>query len=607
MSYRPGPSRTRRLEDEFYRILNRFNNREWNQFARSGSGLQLPSSLIDDIRSDYSSDVREQKYQMLSLWQRRKGQRATVELLNNIVDQFFEHLRQQEQRAPERHGNAAMANDDIEFDQAGGGHSQDCSLNHHSRPGSLQSQYVHSDNDRWFTSRSNNLQPTSLPQSWRHIQEDTMPNLAAAAPEGSPSSIRATSTSIEHNGDEKVEVSNCSRPRTSSETVPKEVGASTPQDEKVSQKAAYVLRKAFHPHSFVNPNANVKISVFGDHAVGIQTNYYTDDYKISKAKKQPETAEQLAEYCTKVTSNQVGQSDQYSYDDHLDKSIYIYKISHIPKGAVLLINNSFPDQCDERRGSESDLKFMDEMWNNIGCKTFKRTNLSAAETIPILKKFALSSHAYNSDFVTVVVMSHGGLEDGEDVFYSADRKAVKIREVLDIFNNVNARRLQGIPKLFFFQICRGNSVDKGVERQSPEEREQELSDLFKSMEVTVQNASGSNNEDSSDALGTPVERVPTMSDCMISFATLAGYKAFRNNQNGSWYVNAIVNIFSRYAKDQHVIDLMTMVNAAVEKKTANSRHKELNYGKEMSNFQSTLTKKLFLFPGFPDVKKDDDF
>ncbi|XP_070570744.1 p53-induced death domain-containing protein 1-like isoform X2 [Ptychodera flava] len=61
--------------------------KEWKQFGRSKKGLNLSTQDIEHIDTDYQQDgIREKKYQMLLLWQNRKGPAATVSKLVDSLD-----------------------------------------------------------------------------------------------------------------------------------------------------------------------------------------------------------------------------------------------------------------------------------------------------------------------------------------------------------------------------------------------------------------------------------------------------------------------------------------------------------------------------------------
>ncbi|KAK3756638.1 hypothetical protein RRG08_058994 [Elysia crispata] len=52
------------------------------------------------------------------------------------------------------------------------------------------------------------------------------------------------------------------------------------------------------------------------------------------------------------------------------------------------------------------------------------------------------------------------------------------------------------------------------------------------------------------------QQLPSMSDMLVCYPTLTGYYAWRNRARGSWYIEAIVQVFMRYAKCEDVCAML---------------------------------------------------
>ena len=50
-----------------------------------------------------------------------------------------------------------------------------------------------------------------------------------------------------------------------------------------------------------------------------------------------------------------------------------------------------------------------------------------------------------------------------------------------------------------------------------------------------------------------------------SYQSFSGYVSFRREDIGSWYVQAIVDVFSQHAHEKDINSLLTMVNRKVSK------------------------------------------
>ncbi len=86
--------------------------------------------------------------------------------------------------------------------------------------------------------------------------------------------------------------------------------------------------------------------------------------------------------------------------------------------------------------------------------------------------------------------------------------------------------------------------------------------------------------------------MPSINDMLIGFPTQKGYIAYRKPEIGSWYMNAIVQTFSKHAKDTDLCAMLNMVNSLISNEVTNTGKKQ------MSEYTSKFTKPyFFFFPG----------
>ena len=85
--------------------------------------------------------------------------------------------------------------------------------------------------------------------------------------------------------------------------------------------------------------------------------------------------------------------------------------------------------------------------------------------------------------------------------------------------------------------------------------------------------------------------IASQSDMFVAYATVPGYVSWRNSMNGSWFMQAIVHVFSKYARTEDLLSMMTEVNKWVQEKFSSSSG---NF-KMVPSQTSQLTKKLY-FP-----------
>ena len=89
-----------------------------------------------------------------------------------------------------------------------------------------------------------------------------------------------------------------------------------------------------------------------------------------------------------------------------------------------------------------------------------------------------------------------------------------------------------------------------------------------------------------------VYHMPSLCDMLIGFPTQKGYIAYRKPEIGSWYMNAIVQVFSKHAKNTDLCAMLNMVNALISNEVTNMGRKQ------MSEYTSKFTKPYFYFyPG----------
>lgn len=134
-----------------------------------------------------------------------------------------------------------------------------------------------------------------------------------------------------------------------------------------------------------------------------------------------------------------------------------------PHGIALIINvkNFFGETKDgvhlgERAGSEKDAKELEELWKQLGFTVKCESNTLKAHNIyTVLQKTAEEiDNQQNSNCFVCCIMSHGNMGS----IYGSDTKPLGIKDIIDLFKEINCKALAGKPKLFFIQACRGGET-----------------------------------------------------------------------------------------------------------------------------------------------------
>ncbi|XP_039296477.1 putative uncharacterized protein DDB_G0282133 isoform X2 [Nilaparvata lugens] len=147
-------------------------------------------------------------------------------------------------------------------------------------------------------------------------------------------------------------------------------------------------------------------------------------------------------------------------------SMKIYRMRSSPRGYALIINiheffEPIKSSDDERRhGSYRDVANLYSLFSQLGYKVRMHYNLTKKEIHDKVSSFAEMPEHASVDSTVVVVMSHGGRY--HDTFRAYDNLLVHCdKDVVAHFTNHKSEHLHGKPKIFIFQICRGNQNDHG--------------------------------------------------------------------------------------------------------------------------------------------------
>ncbi|XP_036103357.1 caspase-2 isoform X2 [Molossus molossus] len=259
-----------------------------------------------------------------------------------------------------------------------------------------------------------------------------------------------------------------------------------------------------------------------------------------------------------------------------------YRLQSRPRGLALVLSNvhfTGEKDLDFRSGGDVDHSSLVTLFKLLGYKVHLLLNQTTQDMQEKLQSFAqLPAHRV-TDSCIVALLSHG-VEGG---VYGVDGKVLQLQEVFRLFDNANCPSLQNKPKMFFIQACRGDETDRGVDQQDGKDRcpspEREASDTG-----------------TQELLKT---RLPTRSDMICGYACLRGTAAMRNTKRGSWYVEALTQVFCERACDMHVADMLVEVNRLIKEREGYAPGTEFHRCKEMSEYCSTLCQHLYLFPGHP--------
>ncbi|XP_056122829.1 caspase 20, apoptosis-related cysteine peptidase isoform X2 [Rhinichthys klamathensis goyatoka] len=189
-----------------------------------------------------------------------------------------------------------------------------------------------------------------------------------------------------------------------------------------------------------------------------------------------------------------------------------YKISQIPRGICVIINNVNFTTMNGRSGSDEDQKYLDKVFRWLGFKVVVHRNKTADEMKNLLTDLGKT---VDGDCFVCCVLSHGKKEG----VCGTDGGVVSVDEIREPFNGIYCRSLAGKPKLFFIQACRGGQNQHGVKVQAdaPEDGESEMDVDGDDFDITI----------------------PADTDFLIARSTTDGHYSYRKSEEGSWFIQSL--------------------------------------------------------------------
>ncbi|XP_048241348.1 caspase-3-like [Haliotis rufescens] len=231
----------------------------------------------------------------------------------------------------------------------------------------------------------------------------------------------------------------------------------------------------------------------------------------------------------------------------------VYDMSGDKKGLLFIINNyEFTDskKYSNRDSSCKDAESLKTLFEKFGFKVETENNLTAQG---IMDKFVQQVEAFEQKgyrcFATAI-LSHG-IKGG---VIGIDGKFVSMGKIKNIFLDEHLILHKEKPKLFFIQACQeGPALHALTTGKQP--------------------------------------KLHPEANFYWTSATVPGYVAVRDENDGSYFIECLVNVFTKYAHQYDLDNLMSKVAYNVERLTSRDHNPQIIERK------STLLKQLFFFPG----------
>lgn len=214
---------------------------------------------------------------------------------------------------------------------------------------------------------------------------------------------------------------------------------------------------------------------------------------------------------------------------------FSYDMNYKRRGCFIIFNHmKFKKrlQMNVRNGTNRDKRNLEKMAQNLGFEYIHSfDDLTHSEILDVVDKVARSDHSHYDCFA-MAILTHG--EQG-DMMYAYDR-TYHIDEVTEPFMANKCPTLAGKPKMFFIQACRGSKLDDGTS-------------------ITVKPIAFVTEKE--------VMVIPNAADFLLAFSTVPGYYAWRNQSEGSWFIQALCKCLNEFGDKLEIMQIMTRVNRMV--------------------------------------------
>ena len=216
------------------------------------------------------------------------------------------------------------------------------------------------------------------------------------------------------------------------------------------------------------------------------------------------------------------------------------------KVLCLIINEKIFDVAKEneifqfRQGADEDEISLRESLDPLNVEIRLNSNLTSKEIIQLVQD---TSHELNSEpcpysGFMMFAMSHGGQANNQDFLLGKDKRPVFASEIIAPFHNANCSGLNGKPKCFLFNCCRGDMSNMDIKEGALPDDELLRNDPFD--EVVI------------DDVEVRTEIRFKKADYIIVQSTVGGFTSTRSPSTGSTFIQAISESFKTNVRDTKV-------------------------------------------------------
>ncbi|XP_076458131.1 caspase-7-like [Babylonia areolata] len=297
-----------------------------------------------------------------------------------------------------------------------------------------------------------------------------------------------------------------------------------------------------------------------------------------------------------------------------DEDDDVYNFTHKYRGRAIIINNEKflrSSLFESRPGSTCDEKALKEVFKYLGFDVKCYYDLTAIEIKIALEKEVREYDHSNADCLAVAILSHGDSEIAEkalsyhqqkahkhddkvrrDLIFGVDGNYISTASVIRTFQDSRCPGLEGKPRLFFLQACRGDGYDDGLKVH-----------VVPDTAAAADGDAGNDSDRETDASDTRgihsrhtrhvVSPAPIFKDFLVMYATVPGHFAWRR-PSGTWFIQSLRTVFMKQLTQQMSL---TQALTRVSRRVAQSYESQgkMSGKKQMPVVESMLVKDVY-FP-----------
>ena len=244
------------------------------------------------------------------------------------------------------------------------------------------------------------------------------------------------------------------------------------------------------------------------------------------------------------------------------RKIYKYeKSKQKNRGIALIINNVKFDpktKLEPQWSSNEDAERLKDLFKDLKYDPHVHFNLTAAAMTETLETYAKDAISETNDSFICCILSLGD----ERGILGTDGEVVSIEELANSFNGHNCPKLNGKPKIFFIQACRGEKKPAAVLKYSEERM------------VTDD--------------GKQSRALPPDADFLFGFSTTDSTRSLRGVSTGSQYIKELCSVIKENASGLSIDEILLIVHNNV----ARNCFEGMDY-QQMPETRSTLRGKFY--------------